>query len=73
MMSEKEHGILKGSTFPSLWEVVTSSSDATAKRVFFPIENEQSWSNMICTGIDTESPGPVKRRQGQRTAEYLLM
>lgn len=37
MMSEKEHGIMERSTFPSLWEVIISSSDATKKPVLFHV------------------------------------
>lgn len=70
MMSEKEHGILKGSTFPSLWEV--SNSNAITKQVLLT-QNQQSYSNMIYTVIDTKLPESMKRHQGQRMAEYLLM
>lgn len=71
MMSEKEHGVLTGSTFPSLWEAVTSSNTTIGQVLSMRIQ----WlcSEMGCAGIDIRSPEPLKHFQGRRMAEYSLM
>ena len=64
MMSEKERGVLNGSTFPSLWEVI-SSPEAPTKQVLL-MQNKKPYSNLIynryrhkVTGAVETSPRPV--------------